>query len=62
MKVINEIEVYEVDGDKEATCDPVKIKSHWVFEDRVILIIGGHEYTVSADDMKRAIDNATNVR
>lgn len=65
MKVTNEIEVYEVDGkDETPAVDRIKIhvESHWNMNDRVVLNMGDIKYTVMADDLEKAIRNATNHR
>ena len=61
MKVQNEITVYEIDG-TETRNSNIAIESHWNWHDRVVLIVGGKEYTVEAEDLTRAIANATNHR
>jgi hypothetical protein len=64
MKVTNEIKVYELDnkgsfpGDDELC---LLVKAHWNRDSMVVLEIGGHAYTVVAEELKKAINNATNV-
>jgi hypothetical protein len=39
------------------------VESHWNYRDRVVIHIGSEgPYTVVADDLRMAIENATNVR
>jgi hypothetical protein len=62
MKVKNELQVYEQDGKeiKGIEYPIVKIESHWNYKDRVVVEIDGKKVTLIADDLRRAIDNATN--
>lgn len=64
MKVENEINIYEVDGTEIAIgkSQQMKVKSHWVRNNFVILEIDGKSYTVTAADLERAIRNAGNWR
>ncbi len=63
IKVTCEVKVYEVDG-KEAkhspSDEPVIVSSHWNYRDRVVLTLNGKSVTVLADDLEKAINNATN--
>ena len=61
MKVINEIEVIEVDG-KEIAHRRLKmrINSHWNRDNFIVLEIDGKEYTVVAELLRKSIDNAMN--
>ena len=62
MDVINKIKVYEIDGDDNIKNDTsIEIKSHWTFRNFIVLDIFGKEITVVAEDLERAIQNATNV-
>ena len=63
LKVEQTITVYEVDGERiEHQIVPfldLKISSHIVHtRDWVVLEIGDHRYTVSANDLIPAIENA----
>jgi len=64
MKVTTEIYFLEVDGKKvEGTRryqEKAIVKSHWDNVDLVILEIGGKEYTLNANQLKRAINNSIN--
>ena len=61
IKVVNEIDIYEEDDEDVATRDKIlRIESHWHMNDRVVLIIGKKRYTLIAQDLKKAIENATN--
>ena len=62
MKVSNEIDIYEINREETIALDKpkVKISSHWIHKDRVVLEFGDNNITVLAADFKRAIDNACN--
>lgn len=62
MKVTNELKLYEMDGVEAKAIDgPVLlVRSHWVRREMVVLIVGGHEYTVARSELAAAIGNATN--
>jgi hypothetical protein len=54
--------IYEIDG-KETKTIPnefIVFESHWNRSEMVNIIIDGKKITVSAADLKAAIDNATN--
>jgi len=65
IDTINTVEVYEVDG-SECLMIPsekpkIRISNHWNKNILVCLELeGGKTYTVSAKDLKSAIDNSTN--
>ena len=62
MNVINKIKVYEIDGDDNIKYDTsIEVKSHWTFKRFIVLNIFGKEITVVAEDLEKAIENATNV-
>jgi len=63
IKVINEVNIYEINGEDTKSPDLPKlhVESHWNYSDRVTLLVGGIRYTVSARDLKAAIDNAIHV-
>ena len=65
MKVINEIRIYEMDGKELPPTDIkyLRVVSHWN-RARVMVVIEleGVAVTVPADDLRRAVDNATNSR
>ena len=58
MKVENTIIIYEVD-DKEASGE-LFISSHLYLHDFVVIGCGDTKITVSAEDLIKAIKNATN--
>ena len=64
MKVINEVEVYELDGEDTQAINKstIQILNHWNMTDRVIIKIDDTEYTVIRRDIEKAIDNACNHR
>ena len=63
MKTINEIRIYELDG-RDLPPDNIrylKVVSHWNRKRRMVVIeIEGITATVPSDELRRAIDNATN--
>lgn len=64
MKVINELNIYEIDGLKVSTKEVqvLKINSHWNYSDRVVLEIDDLKITVLVSDLQKAIQNASNHR
>lgn len=64
IKNKNEVEIYEKDGvtTNEIGLPPVVIRSHWVKDGFVVIKVpdSAYEVTVSAKDLRAAIDNATN--
>ena len=63
VKVETEITLYELDGEEIPLEDvSVKVSSHWNARELVVLKCGEHEYTVSALDLGKALENAQNVR
>lgn len=67
MKVINEIQIYEVDSCDVSDCDVspntiVQVVSHWAHRDRIVLKFQDKTITVLQRDLMLAIQNATNVR
>lgn len=64
IKVTNEVNVYEVDDkDVSIPAPRILVKSHWNSDALVVLVTpGGERLTVAADDLRSAIDNATNTR
>ena len=63
MKVENEVDIYEINGNEIHDLVPPKLKvgSHGIYRERVVLKIGRRRLTVIARELKAAIDNATNV-
>jgi hypothetical protein len=65
MKTTSEITVYEVDGKAMHAGEDgatVSISSDWCYSDRITITAGGKTYTVVADEVRRAVENAVNVR
>lgn len=64
VEVESRVNVYEVDHTEPKTLELPKlvVKSHWNYQDRVVLVIGGKSYTVVGHDLKLAIENAMHVR
>ena len=64
IKVRNEVTVYETNGKETQGLErPILIvSSHWNWDDRVDLTIGGDRITVLARDLEAAVKNATNTR
>ena len=66
MKVINEVKVYEINGSETPIVDydtlngTIKIISHWNYNDRFVIEVGGVKYTVIRDSFIKAINNACN--
>lgn len=63
IHVENKVCVYEMDGQVcEGGDQPyVVVKSHWNLDTRVVLLVGDSEVTVVGADLRKAIENATNV-
>lgn len=61
METKNELKVCELDGKETNTDGTIVIKSHWNRKRMLVVIrIMGHEYTVLADELMRAIENCKN--
>ena len=60
IEISQSINVYEVDGDENRQKPILFCNSHWNDNEMVVLIIGGHTYTVIGEDMKLAVVNAMN--
>ena len=62
MKVENEIQIYERDGKELGVgmSESMKIKSHGIRRNFVVLEIDGKRITVVDSDLEKAIANATN--
>ena len=55
------IKIYELNGSErkvDENLPNVIVKNHWNRRDFVIIEIDNNEYTVLADELSRAIDNA----
>jgi hypothetical protein len=64
LKIETRIDPYEIDG-KEVyglaqDTDQLSVKAHWNINRFVVLEWHGKSFTVSADQLERAIKNATN--
>lgn len=61
---VNTIRIYETNGLEnigiESEMPKMGISEHWNRKEFVVLEIDGVKYTVLADELKRAIDNAQN--
>jgi hypothetical protein len=64
IKVTNEVNIYEADDREVSTPAPrMLVKSHWNYDKFVVLITpGGERLTVAANDLRAAIENATNTK
>lgn len=63
IKVTQEIDVYEVNGESAAGIPPLtlRVESHWNRRQLAVLQFqDGPCITVDIDDLKRALDNAGN--
>ena len=64
IEIITKIGPLEFDGDQREglpnEADELHVRSHWNRNELVVLDWRGHSITVVADDLKRAISNATN--
>lgn len=62
MKVITEIRILEIDGEKlkgiKSYRENLTVKSHWDNDNWVVFKFGGKEYTLDAKLLNRAINNA----
>ncbi len=64
ITVTNEVTVYEVDGEELPPVGKGKkiiVTSHWNQKQKVNIIFGGKKLTVLANDLRTAIENATNI-
>lgn len=62
INVKNTVAVYEVNGEETKSDDAVsvEVRSHWLRNSMVVLSVNGTVVTVSASDLRLAVDNATN--
>jgi len=62
ISVKNEVKVYEIDN-KEVNWqkNSIQVVSHWNYDNKIVLVIDDKFYTVSANDLVAAIENAQNV-
>lgn len=61
MRSINMIEIYEKNGEKQNGDDVLQVSNHWSDSNFVVLLYDGKSIAVSAKDLQKAIENATNV-
>ena len=60
VKTTCEVGIYELDAKDCSSFDNrAKVHSHWCYEDRVVLEIGGTKYTFIAADLHDAIRRAS---
>lgn len=59
METESKVEV--LDLEEEYANVNIKVRNHWNRSTLVRIEINGEEYTVSATELKKAIENATNV-
>lgn len=67
MKILestNSIKIYETDGIEneglKSKMPKMTVREHWNMKDFVVIEVNDVEHTVSADSLKRAIDNSQN--
>lgn len=62
--VTNDLRIYEVDGEPVSGLNSpiMEVTSHYADDAKVVLIVGGVKYTLLANDLQVAIENATNVK
>ena len=61
IEVRQRVNIYEVDDQEQV--DPIpalEVCSHWNRHHWIVLKVGGKSYAVTADDLRAAIENATN--
>lgn len=54
------LDVYELDGEEPVGDIDFIISSHWNDDEKVVVSVGGKDYTLLARDVRVAIDNGTN--
>ena len=59
IKVINEVEICEINDDACEDDNKIIIESHYNDNERIVLVIDKKRYTVHAKDLKQAAENAT---
>jgi len=60
-----DINVYELDGKEVEIGGKEKtftVRSHWNRDEMIVILIGSHEYTVSASDLVSAINRCSGWR
>ena len=64
ITVINEVKIYEIDGEElppVGTQENIIVTSQWNNKQRRKIVANGRKITVIANDLKTAIENATNI-
>ena len=54
------LDVYELDGKEPVEDIDFIISSHWNDDEKVVVSVGGKDYTLLVRDVRVAIDNGTN--
>lgn len=62
MKIENTLSIYVLDDKETPICEPpeMKVLSESLYSSRVTIMVGGHTYSVIADELIKAIRNAIN--
>jgi hypothetical protein len=62
MRITNELECYEINGEEQKGIDlPIlKVSSHWNRDEFVVLEFNGQKITVVISQLSKAIQNAGN--
>ncbi len=62
-ETVTKLDPYEFDGEERKglpnEADELHVKSHRIWNDRVVLDWRGHSITVNANDLRIAVENAT---
>ena len=62
IDVSSKLTIYEINGEetKGLNLPTITVSSHWNVRDWVVIEVEGKKFTVVANDLKDAVDNATN--
>ena len=61
IRISQEVNILEVDGDVAVEERTLKVFSHWNYRDRAVLQLGkGKKFTIQRQDLITALDNAGN--
>lgn len=60
QRAITTVEIYEIDQ-KEVSEKHFRVESHWNDRDLIVICKGTRRWTVNANEMRKAIENATNI-
>ena len=62
IKVTQEVDIFEINGEEIEPDEHkiISVNSHWSRDEWVVLAVGGKLYTIFADDLRVAIENAQN--